>query len=208
MMAQIPLPWHLTDLLCAMGLGFAYSAVYALLRRILHRSEVPCTGVFAPRPRQRRLQKRCRKYSFMAGEAIFAALCVLFTRAWVLTGSHAAQFRLSMAAGLAAGCAAYFYGVQPVLRRWVKMGLHAVAPLLRLYTAVNDFFHRRSLARRERRRLVWEKRQKKRAELLENRLRAAAQAEKRNDIEKSKKDLQENPQKELQNPAQIYYNNL
>ena len=208
MMAQIPLPWHLTDLLCAMGLGFAYSAVYALLRRVFRRSEIPHTGVFAPHPQQRRWKKRRRRYSFMTGEALFAALCILFTRAWVLTGSHAAQFRLSMAVGLTAGAAAFFYGVRPVLRRWAKAGLYAAAPLRRLCGALYGFFRCRRLVRRERRRIAWENHRTKREERLKKHLQAAAKAERTKNSKKSQKDLQENPQKELQNPPQIYYNNL
>lgn len=209
MMAQIPLPWQLTDMLCAMGLGFLYAAVYAVLRRLAGSRSAPRKRVvFSVGAKQLRRLRRSRRVLGAAGEALLAAACVFFTRAWVLTASHAAQFRWSMALGLAAGFAVYWRGAAPVLRCWGQCFFRLTAPLRRMGGALRRFSHKRNLMRRERRRLTWNKRQEQRQTVLQKRLSSENVTRRASNTQNLGKEMQKNQKNRLQNPQRIYYNNL
>ena len=107
MVAQIPLPWQLTDFLSAMGLGFLYMGIYVLLQRVWHRraSVLPVRTISVygtPQKNRRRAQRRrrVRKSVAFCMDAVYAVICCVFLRAWVLTESRAAQLRWSMIAGV------------------------------------------------------------------------------------------------------------
>ncbi len=193
MVAQIPLPWLLTDVLCAMGLGFLYGFV-GWLAGLLPQRRL--------RGRRARQLQRMLRYTSQAAAAVAA---VFFTQAWVLTGSHSAQVRWFIVLGVAVGFAAFWLGVARVLDSWLAAGCRVVGavldPPLKLAKKCRRRLHLWALPRRERHRVAYEKR-------------ARHRAERRKKIKESKKtknnseNMQENFQKELQSPRVVYYNNL
>ena len=141
MVAQIPLPWQLADLLCAMGLGFLYAALYLLLCRLFCRrplrpppqGSVCVYGTPQRYRRRRQRQKKRRKAAAFAGQLLYAMTCCFFTWAWILTESRAAQFRRSMAVGIVLGWMAFCCGVLPGLRRIGARLRRLTAPARRLW---------------------------------------------------------------------------
>ena len=212
MVAQIPLPWQLTDLLSAMGLGFLYAGVYALLCRLFRRracqllpGDAACVySTPQQRQRQRRRRRKRRKAAAFTGQILYAAACCFFTRAWVLTESRAAQFRWSMAVGIVLGWAVFYKTVRPVLHRMEQRLLQLTAPGRRLARRWKTARHTRTLAAREKRRLRYAQR--------EERLRHNSEARKKKAesqrTSQNEKEFEKNEQKRLQTTAKVYYNNL
>ncbi len=195
MAAQISLPWLLTDVLCALGLGFFYAALYWLFSRLLPKRRK------RPGPAVRRTRRRL----LYLADGLWAVGAVLFTRAWALTDSHAAQLRGAILLGVAVGCAAFWLGAAPVLRRWSNalawVARRVLLPPLTQLQKLLAWLRRRLLPRREHRRIRWEKRALRRQK-------AAADRPKRQKDPQTEKLFQKNSEKELQSPGVIYYNNL
>lgn len=183
-MAQIPLTWQLTDFFSALGLGFLYGAVYFILRSL------------SPR----------RKMVRLIVDVLWASGCAVFTRAWVLTESHAAQLRWTMVLGVLAGCLVFWQAVAPSLRRFFRfIYSRLLLPVRNAAARAGHFIKRIGIGRRERHRKHWEKRQEKRQ------LRLQQQEEKQNqkkEKEKKGKTMAKSDEKELQKSQKVYYNNL
>ena len=183
MAVQIPLPWQLTDFLCALGLGALYGAVYRW-------------GGLLP---WERLHGRTRKLLMGVGELLWTLAAALFTRAWVLTGSRAAQLRWTAVLGILLGLTAFRAGMAPALKRLDSLLLRLFSPLRRLFVRVGraaDAARKRRAARMERKKPRSKKRVKK------------AVADGMCSDEKSRKKYSGNAKKELQNKMKMYYNNL
>lgn len=220
MLAQIPLTWQLTDLLAALGLGFLYGALYLVLRGLAR--------ALAPhRPAKTRAAHRHRRVALLLADGVWAAAGAIFTRAWVLTDSHAAQLRWSMVLGALAGCGIFWLGAAPVLRRQAALvrrcGRALGAALARLLAPLGRALYRlwRRLRRlglpgRERRRLAYERQSKKRAAAQQAKQQARQQRrqdrlQKRGQTPAAEKNLPEtekSAQKQLQSPQKVLYNNL
>lgn len=194
MVAQIPLTWQLTDFLSAMGLGFLYGGFYCLLRAL------------CPAKRQGRFVL----------DFFWGAVCVFFTRAWVLTASHAAQVRFGIAAGAAAGTAAFAYFARPVLRR---LRQRLLRPVRRLERKARLWAGALCAARQRRREIRRQKtagrRRRPGGGTRQRRAGPHAERGKKDGVrQKSRisktdtKKVQENAQKELQTNRHVYYNNL
>ena len=211
MVAQIPLPWQLTDLLSAMGLGFLYMGIYVLLQRVWHRraSVLPVRTISVygtPQKNRRRAQRRrrVRKSVAFCMDAVYAVICCVFLRAWVLTESRAAQLRWSMIAGVVLGCTAFGCGVLPVLRR-CGCGLRRfAAPLIHWLDRQKVKRHAWSLAGRERRRL---RREKHEASLQQKKIRKNKQGTPAT-VQKNAEEFEKSEQNRLQTTGRVYYNNL
>lgn len=213
MMAQIPLPWQLTDFLCALGLGFLCGGAYDLLRGAVRQ----LLRVAGRRGRRRAWRPATHAGRFVA-DALWAAGCALLLRAWVLTGSHAAQLRWSMVLAAVAGCGLFFLTAAPLLRqlaaalRRVTAALRRfvwrlLAPPLRFFGRQWRRLRRLRLPGREVRRRAWERRD------TASRQAAAARAQRLQQkkaarLQKKSPPAEKNPQKELQTPRRMYYNNL
>lgn len=202
MMAQIPLPWQLTDALCALGLGFLWAGASFVLGGLW---STPARLFAHGRARRRR---RASPVLF-AADAVWGCAGALFVRAWALTGSHAAQVRGSIVLGAAVGYAAFWLGAAPVLyrvlRRAEKVLCTVCRPFLRLAARVHRRIYRLCLPGRERRRLRWEERAAARAQAVMPRPPSAVQPTGRC---VGRKDFEKNEQKELQSRRRVYYNNL
>ena len=201
MMAQIPLPWQLTDALCALGLGFLWAGASFVLGGLW----LAPARLFA-RGRARR-RRRAGPVLF-AADAGWGCAGALFVRAWALTDSHAAQVRGSIVLGAAVGYAAFWLGAAPVLcrvlRRAEKVLCAACRPFLRLAARVHRRIYRLCLPGRERRRLRWEERAAARAQAASRPPSAVPSPSRR----VGRKDFEKNEQKELQSRRRVYYNNL
>ncbi len=201
MMAQIPLPWQLTDALCALGLGFLWAGASFVLGGLW----LAPARLFA-RGRARR-RRRAGPVLF-AADAVWGCAGALFVRAWALTDSHAAQVRGSIVLGAAVGYAAFWLGAAPVLcrvlRRAEKVLCTVCRPFLRLAAWVHRRIYRLCLPGRERRRLRWEKRAAARAQAASRPPSAVPSPSRR----VGRKDFEKNEQKELQSRRRVYYNNL
>ena len=216
MVAQIPLPWQLADLISAMGLGFWYAAVYLLLCRMCRRrpsrplpeGTVCVYGTPQQRRARARRQKKRRKAEAFVGQLLYAVLCCLFTRAWILTESRAAQFRGSMAVGIVLGWTVFCCRVLPVLRRAEKRLCRLGAPAVRLLRRCRDARATRAQAAREKRRLRYEQRMQRRKARLQQRPAAEKVKKPSEQNRKSRKEFEKNEQKQLQTAARVYYNNL
>lgn len=212
MVAQIPLLWQLTDLFCAMGLGFLYGFLYLLLCGLLRKKPAAPFAAEIPRVfgteqrlrRRRQLQKKLRKTVVFLAQALFAFTCCIFTRAWVLTASRAAQLRWSMLVGVVLGFRAFFAGMLPVLKHVQKKIARICAPVRKLCGGIAARSHRHRLQARERHRLRFQKREDRRTERQNARL----QAEQAAMQQKNQKEFEKIGQKELQIQRKVYYNNL
>lgn len=211
MVAQIPLPWQLTDFLSAMGLGFLYMGVYMLLQRIWHRraSALPVRiiGVYGtPQQNRRRTQrrKRVRKTVAFCADTLYAVVCCIFTRAWVLTESRAAQLRWSMVVGVAVGCAAFGCGVLPMLHCYGRRLRRLTVPLARWLNRQKAKRHGWILAGRERRRLQRERHELRLQQKKNNRKQPVVPTA----AQKNAAELEKSEQKRLQTTGRVYYNNL
>ena len=196
MAVLIPLPWQLTDFLCALGLGALYGAVYRWGVLLLP---------------QGRLRKKARRVLTGVGELLWTLAAALFTRAWVLTGSRAAQLRWTVVLGILLGMAAFHAGMVPVLKRLDDLLLQLFSPLRRLFFRVG----RAAAAVRSRRRQTAQKRQTMRAARRErrdaDRMKKATDSRRshgKKNGKKSQKIFPENAKKELQSKEKMYYNNL